>query len=249
MSEPARIDPARLLEVINAPGPVVLLVSVHPIHAFNPTLAERLREDHGAPLSLGTVDLAELLVSGREAVPYLQREFRGLRASSSLGILPGYWLFRTGELLAWDSGLPTLSDVKGLTQSALLGAVISGLARDWGYVGQALRLATEQRVAQRVAQAFRRAVERPGPKRRPAPPPRPDSPKDISWAYQVLGVAPTASDAQVQAAWRKRRIENHPDRAAHDPVEFQRLNRVSADINRARDVILKHRHHPKRSAV
>jgi len=249
MSEPARIDPARLLEVINAPGLVVLLVSVHPVHAFNETLAERLREAYGDQLSLGTVDLAELLVSGREAVPYLQREFRGLRVSSTLGILPGYWLFRAGELLAWDSGLPTFSDVKGLSQSALLGAVISGLARDWGYVGQALRLATEQLVAQRVAQAFRRAVESHGPKRRPPPPPRPESPKDISWAYQVLGVAPTATNAQIQEAWRKRRIENHPDRAAHDPVEFQRLNRVSADINRARDIILKHRRHPNRSVV
>jgi DnaJ-class molecular chaperone len=71
----------------------------------------------------------------------------------------------------------------------------------------------------------------------------------VLWAYQTLGVLPSVSDREVQQAWRKRRIENHPDSAAHDPVEFQRLSRISSDLNRARDIILRHRGREKRAAV
>jgi curved DNA-binding protein CbpA len=57
----------------------------------------------------------------------------------------------------------------------------------------------------------------------------------------MLGVLPTATDREVHDAWRRRRMEHHPDRASHDRAEFDRLSRLSADINRARDVIVAYR--------
>jgi hypothetical protein len=249
MSEPTPIDPLRLLEFIEAPGLTVVLVSVHPAHAFSQALRKRLRENHGDGVAFGTVDLARLFASGSAALPYLHEALRAHRGSSSFGILPGYWLFRAGELLAWDSGLPTFDDVKGLAQSALLGAFFSGLSRDRSFGGQALRVAMEERAATRIAHLFREAAARPREQRRPPSRTSPPSPSEVLWAYQTLGVLPSVSDREVQQAWRKRRIENHPDSAAHDPVEFQRLSRISSDINRARDIILRHRGREKRAAV
>ena len=57
----------------------------------------------------------------------------------------------------------------------------------------------------------------------------------------MLGVLPTATDREVHDAWRRRRMQNHPDQAAGDPAEFERRSRLSADINRARDIIMDHR--------
>jgi len=60
--------------------------------------------------------------------------------------------------------------------------------------------------------------------------------------YRVLGVARTASDAEIKGAWRKLAAENHPDRqvAAGMPVEFIRsaTDRL-ARINDAHDRIEK----------
>ena len=42
----------------------------------------------------------------------------------------------------------------------------------------------------------------------------PRSGVDLEWAYQVLGVSPQASDAEVKKAYRKLINENHPDRLA-----------------------------------
>jgi curved DNA-binding protein CbpA len=70
-----------------------------------------------------------------------------------------------------------------------------------------------------------------------APPPI----DEVRWAYDLLAVAPSASDREVHQAWRRRRIEMHPDAVAGDPAEFDRRSRISADINRARDIIVDHR--------
>jgi curved DNA-binding protein CbpA len=71
----------------------------------------------------------------------------------------------------------------------------------------------------------------------------------LYWAYQVLGVLPTATDREVHEAWRRRRAETHPDHAGSDPAEFERRSRLSCDINLARDIIVKHRHPNTRSAT
>ena len=68
-----------------------------------------------------------------------------------------------------------------------------------------------------------------------APPPPFD---DLRWAYQTLGVPSTASDREIHLAWRQKRIENHPDHAGADRAEFDRRSRISAEINRARDIII-----------
>jgi DnaJ domain len=240
MSEPVAIDPAHFFEFVGGSRLAVLLVSVHPLHRFNPALSQRLGGGH-PDMAFGSVHLYDLILAGGPALRFLHQGLLSCGAPSSLGVLPGYCLFQGGEMLAWDSGLPAFADAEAIGRSALLGALWSGVTRDVAFVGQALRVAAEQAAGQRVAARFEHAVADGGAKREAPGPSSPPPIDDLYWAYQILGVLPTATDREIHEAWRKRRKQNHPDHAAQDPAEFARRSRFSADINRARDIIENHR--------
>ena len=42
--------------------------------------------------------------------------------------------------------------------------------------------------------------------------------------YEVLGVAPTATDAEIKQAWRRASARHHPDRAGGDAVQMAAVN-------------------------
>jgi len=244
---PIRIKPQRLFDFIGGARLSVILVSVHARHTFNRPLMKQLRRDHPG-IALGVIGLSDLMMAGGTALRFLHQGLRGCGAPASLGIVPGYLLFRGGEVLAWDAGIPTFADIDALARSGLLGALWSGVTRDLSFVGQALHLASEQIAANRVAARFRLAAAQ-EPHRRPADSGADAPPaQDVYWAYQVLGVLPTATDREVHEAWRKRRMDVHPDQAAHDPAEFARRSALSSDINRARDMIMEHRGKGPRAA-
>jgi hypothetical protein len=241
------VPASRFFEFIAGGGLKVILVSVHPLHTFNAALAQQLRIDH-EDIALGIVGLPDLVLSGGSAVPFLHQGLRACGAPSTFGILPGYYLFRGSDMLQWDSGLPVTTDVEGIARGALLGVLWSGLTRDFSFVAQALRGATEQVAAQRVAARFKYAAAHQHPYeqawRRTEGQPSGQTPprgQDLYWAYQLLGVLPTASDREVHEAWRRKRMENHPDHAGSDAADYELRSRISAEINRARDIILEYR--------
>jgi curved DNA-binding protein CbpA len=55
--------------------------------------------------------------------------------------------------------------------------------------------------------------------------------------YQVLDVAPNASNAAIKRRWRELAREHHPDRAAGDTEEAARLTARMARINAAYDLL------------
>ena len=240
MSEPVAIDPAHFFEFVGGSRLAVLLVSVHPVHTFNRALSQGLGAEF-PDMAFGTVNLYELILAGGPALRFLHQGLLSCGAPRSLGVLPGYCLFREGEMLAWDAGLPAFADVEAIGRSALLGALWSGVTRDMAFVGQAVRIAAEQVAGQRVAARFRQALADGGARRADPGQPSPPPIDDLYWAYQMLGVLPTATDREVHDAWRKRRMQNHPDHAGQDRAEFDRRSRFSAEINRARDIIVSHR--------
>lgn len=240
VDRPAAIAPDALFEFIGSAPVAVLLVSVHPAQTFNTPLAEQLRRDH-AGVALGTIDLANLMLAGGAALRFLHQGLRLCGAPASLGVLPGYFLFTDSDLRAWDAGLPTFDDVEAIARSGLLGAVVSGITRDLTFVRQALRQASEQIVAQRIAARFRTAAAADRARRPSGGASTPPPAYDLFWAYRTLGVLPTATDREVHAAWRRRRMEVHPDQMAQDPAEFARRSALSAEINHARDIIMEHR--------
>jgi len=247
VTEPKTIHPARLFEFIRRSELAVVFVSAHPMHRFNRVLARRLAAEH-EHIALGAMRLPALLRSGPSVLRFLHQGLRACDAPAAFGVLPGYYLFRHGAMLAWDAGLPGFGDVTALARSALVGVVWSGISQDVTFVRQALFLATDQTAAERIAPIFAQAIETArtrGASRTTDAPPA----DELYWAYQVLGVVPTATDREVHDAWRRRRAETHPDHAGGDPAEFERRSRLSRDINLARDIIVKHRHPGTRNAA
>lgn len=71
--------------------------------------------------------------------------------------------------------------------------------------------------------------------RRAEPPPRPAEPAGPPW-WQVLGVAPDATDDEISAAYKRRISEYHPDKVERMGPEIRELaERKSKEINAAYD--------------
>ena len=240
MSNVQDIEAAKLLEFVGGPGIAVVLVSVHPRHTFNAALARRLAAAQ-ADVRLATVSVIDLFVTGGTPVIFLiaSLNMRGVKAS--LGVLPGYYLFANGQLLAWDAGLPGRESGETIAGSLLLGTLWSGVTRDLSFIAQALRQAATESGAARVARRFEEVLAQHQGQRAGAHRDASRAAEDLKWACRVLGVAENASDREIHHAWKRRRVEYHPDRA-RDHADFERRSRISTDINRARDILLALRH-------
>jgi hypothetical protein len=244
VTAPLSVDATKVYEFIGQSDLAVLLVSVHPWHTFNAALPELLASDDD-DVACGTVDLTALVASGGSVLRFLHQGLRRCGAPSVFGVLPGYYFFQKREMVAWDAGLPAIPDVEALARSALLGAIWSGVNHDMSFMGQALHLAADHAAAERLAAVFRAAIAAARARRdAPGDAPRDSGPRpvdDLYWAYHTLGVLPTATDRDVHDAWRRKRMEVHPDHAGSDPAEFARRSRLSQELNRARDIIVNHR--------
>ncbi|MFA5908775.1 MAG: hypothetical protein WC815_08370 [Vicinamibacterales bacterium] len=236
MGEPIAVEAANFFEFINGAPCAALLVSVHPMHTFSRPLGDRLREAHPG-VTLGTMDFRNLILAGGPALSAIHHGLVQCGAPGALGVLPGYCLFQRGEMIAWEAGLPTFADVEAIARSAWFGAVVSGVIRDISYLGRSLQLAADEVTADRVAERFHKAITGGRRARRPAP----EESGDIAWAYRTLGVTPDMSAHDIRAVWRQRRKDAHPDLACGDRSEFARRSSVSVDMNRARDIIERHR--------
>lgn len=78
-----------------------------------------------------------------------------------------------------------------------------------------------------------------GPRYQPKPPPPPPPPHPLKQFYEALG-APVGSDlATVEKIWRRKVLENHPDRFMHDPAEQRRASDRLRRINAAHEVLVR----------
>ena len=239
MTHAQPIAGARLLEFIGDSGPAVLLVSVHRRHAFNTTMA-RLLSATDAGIRLGIVNVLDLLATGGGAVPFLIASLASRGTTTSFGVLPGYYLFANGRMLAWDAGLPTTADGESIAGSLLLGTIWTGVTRDFSFMAQAVHLAADETGATRVAARFRDLLACDHAQSAHAREYRSSASTDLGWACQTLGVGPHASEREIQQAWRRLRIEHHPDHA-RDRSDFERRSKLSVEVNHARDILLKRR--------
>ncbi len=70
---------------------------------------------------------------------------------------------------------------------------------------------------------------------KPTPPPPPPDP--LKPYYDTLGAPVGADLATVEKIWRRRVLENHPDRFMHDPVEQRRASERLRHLNAAHEVL------------
>ncbi len=251
MNESIQLDASNFFDFITQPEPVVLFLSIHPVHRFNQLLCDHFHQIEGCQqVRFGQLPLLDLFGSDNPALSYLHSEIIASGTSVPIAIPPGYYLFKQGQLLAWDSGLPATTDVKKIISGSWLGTAIALITRNLLYAGIALRSAAEKATAERVAFHFQRATfkQRENPRQKSHQ--SETSSDELADAYRVLKVDPTASDDEINQAWRTMLQKFHPDRAARNPDEFDRMSRLCVEINRARDIIRKHRkHRHKRSAA
>jgi hypothetical protein len=234
--EPIAIEVADFFDFIGGPHPSVVFLAVHAMHPFNRALLRRFTGgDEAVPF--GSIAIADLLVAENPVIPFLHQGLTQCGVLSPLAVLPGYYLFCDGRMLAWDSGLPIAADTPTILRGSLLGAVAFVFTRDFGLIGKAVRFAADEASAERLAQRFRAACDgRTSP--RPETPPPAD---EVAWAAATLGVPRTATEREINEAWRRLARECHPDRGGDDPVEAARRGRRLGDLHRAREILRAHR--------
>jgi hypothetical protein len=237
--EPEQLHEERFFEFVAGPAPSVVFVSLHRMHTFNASLPERMSEAGLPETVFGRLEYVEMCVAPR-VLGFLAHAMS--HRGSPVGILPGYYLFLEGELLAYDSGLPARDDVGQLLRGAVFGAALYRVTGHADHLLQAMLSAASGAACRRAARSFAQAVQarrvRPRASARPA---ADTGEAELFWAYRTLGVKPGASDAEVNRAWRKLRLAHHPDHAVSDPEEFARRSLRSRELNHARDVIFAHR--------
>lgn len=239
MTHAQPIAGGRLLEFIGDAGAAVVLVSIHRRHAFNVTLARQLSA-RDANIRLGIVNILDLLATGGGAVPFLIASLAARGTTTKFGVLPGYYLFSDGRLLAWDAGLPSSADGETIAGSLVLGTIWTGVSRDFSFIAQALHLAADETGAARVAARFNTILSNAHSEGAHASEYRASTRTDVGWACDTLGVGPQATPREIHRAWRRLRIEHHPDHARNQS-DFERRSRLSAEINHARDILLRRR--------
>lgn len=164
----------------------------------------------------------------------------GLRSNS---ILPGFYLFKDGELRAYHPGTfePTEVETKIQGVAALAGAlagVIVGFIEKSAAKGfETFCEAMEMPVALKVSEFFKEIL---GAKNSSYAHQRQHTVlnDEILKAYRLLRVSPSAADAEVTKAWRKLMYEHHPDRHPHDA---EAKNMYCVELNNAYQLIKKYR--------
>ncbi len=236
MREPVQLDAADFFDFVGVPQPSVVFLSVHPAHAFNRALPRRFVGATDVEVPFAVMAMTDVLLADVPVLPFLYQGLSSCGIVSPLAMLPGYYLFRDGRMLAWESGLPSPADTSTILRGSLLGAVAFAFTREFTLVGKAVRFAADEAAAERLSSRFRAACE--GHRERHDAPPAQD---DVAWAYETLGVTRDATDREVNTAWRRLGRECHPDRAGADPEEAARRGRRLADLHRAREIIRAHR--------
>lgn len=200
---------------------------------------------HLPPVSLGAVDLKSLELTPFAKV-YIRAQLSTLNLQpDSQGRPPtGFYLFGNTKLLAFDTGQLDINKdgnafgwsiatglLAGLTKSPELAQLSTQLLR-WN-AGERVVESFKQKIQEHYA-SWSRASEAQLPSR--------DWEDDaLKRAYATLGLPPTASANEVAFAHRKLVKENHPDRAGSSAAEQERATQRTAEVNAARDFILKQR--------
>ncbi len=237
------IDPATFFNFVTQPELNVLFLSTHPSHRLNESL---LTELENKKITFGRLLFSQLLAAGPEALAFLRTELLASNATTRFPIPPGYYLFCDGQLVTWQLGLPAFADAKTILSESWLGAACSWLTKDIKFLRLALTHTAQRIAAARMASEFLDAAAKHQERPHSATHTRTSSDDELSAAYARLNVSPSATDAEVTNAWRQLQRRYHPDRAARDPDEFERLSRLCVEINQARDVIFAHRKQTKR---
>ncbi len=202
--------------------------SIHPI------IRGRFTYWHEPPIPIGVIDLVKLTFSSLSK-SIVTNWLSSLRLNLDMFGKPpsGYYLFVNGKLIAYHSASIDLqTDEKPLAVSifSIAAAILTKSKEilDFGIMAATLFGAA------RAVKFFEECLSAASTKQ-----PSSESPHSkLQEAYKTLGLSTTATDEDVIAVHRKLVLESHPNRCHGDNNAVAGANRLTAEINVARDIIL-----------
>ena len=189
----------------------------------------------------GTIDLADLATRW-----WIDTQHARLGRSAGAPVREGYYLFVEGQVRAYHSGL---IDFKRDRFSVGIGiaATIAGLVSESATLIDAAVFAARIQAASRVIEVFDAAMARPRrrathqTRQQTPPPPRPQAQKvaidEVELAFEVLGLAPLATQDEAKARYRALAKEWHPDRITNNAPKFAEAGLRMSQINVAYSVV------------
>jgi hypothetical protein len=190
------------------------------------------------------VDIDEIDLAHSATRSWIDAQHERLRRPAGASILPGYYLFLDGQVWAYHSGSIDFKRDKVWLGFGIAAALAALHWQSNSLLDQAFHVASSQASA-RVLQSFEAAIaygQQHGTHHVPPPPPVQEATVDaVGLAFEVLGLAPSATQDEVKAQFRALAKEWHPDRFANNASKVTEANARMRQINDAHDVICKAR--------
>lgn len=208
--------------------------------SFNRHLRRQLKNKHRNNIVTGTIDLSKLNTFNPEIQKFIKQSIPSLGLPITSSIYPGYYLFRSGNLIAYHPGSidpksldPQVDGV--LTLVSALVAIINGIVERSAAKG--LRTFVESMMLSLGMKVYHFFQEMLGIKDANYTQVRHQLiyHDELTRAYDLLKVTPNSTDEEIKRAWRKLMFEHHPDR---NPSHREAKNKLCVEINRAYKLIM-----------
>jgi hypothetical protein len=185
------------------------------------------------------VDINEIDLADIATRMWIDAQHAQLGRPAGAPVRPGYYLFLDGQAVAYHSGL---IDFKRDRASLSVGVAAALAALYWqskALFDGAFQAAGFQ-ASVRVVRCFEAAItgQQPHAAHQAAPPPGAEATLDeVELAFEVLGLAPSATQDEVKARFRALAKEWHPDRFTNNAPKLAEAGVRMRQINVAYSII------------
>jgi hypothetical protein len=220
-------------------------------NSFNQFLLQQLESDYPNQINVGWVDLKKLSYRSKIIQEFAKVWLPNIGLSNNDTILPGYYLFKKGKLIAFHPGTLDLQNIdpamaKFTLVSGSIAGLIVGLVERDGVKGLKTFLdILDMPTAFKVLDFFKQSLGSQNSTYSQYQQ-RVVYEDELTKAYKLLDVSPGATDDEVKKAYRKAILKYHPDKDHNDK---EGRTKMTAEINNAYDLIKKERVKAKQSTI
>jgi DnaJ domain len=185
------------------------------------------------------VDINEINLADDATRSWIDAQHAQLGRPPGAPVRPGYYLFRDGQVRAYHSGLIDFKRDK-LSLGVGIAAVLAGLYWQRPALVDGAFHAASLQASVRVLLAFEAVITGQQPHathQAPTPLAEGDPIDEVGLAFEVLGLAPSATQDEVKARFRALAKEWHPDRFTNNAPTSAEAGMRMSQINVAYSVI------------
>jgi hypothetical protein len=185
---------------------------------------------------VGWVDINEINLADNATRSWIDAQHAQMGRPAGASVRLGYYLFIDGQVSAYSSGLIDFKRDKVSLGVGIAATIAAMYWRSTALFGGAFHAARFQ-ASIRVLQCFEAAISGQPPHATHQAPPQEGPIDEIELAFEVLGLAPSATQDEAKARFRALAKEWHPDRFAHNAPKSAEANVRMTQINVAYSVI------------